>query len=314
MPQHPTRELNSLFALRYLLTALALSVTYLLISWMLIGFHADQLTLVVLFNSCYFYSAASRRFITGFSIFIVFWILFDYMKVLPNYRFQTVHIQDLYEAEKKLFGFVANGKMLTPNEYWRLNGQPTLDILSGFFYLCWIPLPLTFAAYLFVKKRNIFLPFSLTFLLVNLIGFVGYYWYPAAPPWYVHQYGFVFEAGTPGNTAGLEKFDQFFGMGIFKSLYAKSSNVFAAMPSLHSAYPLVVLYFGVKHRLGKVNLFFGLITAGIWFAAVYSNHHYILDVLAGVLCALAGIFLFQWLYRRNTWVKKWISGFDHAIA
>lgn len=314
MPQQPTRELNSLFASRHLLTALALSVGYLLFSWILIGFHADQFTLVVLFNACYFYSTASRRFITGFSIFIVFWILFDYMKVLPNYRFNEVHIKDLYEAEKKLFGFVSNGKVMTPNEYWGLNGHAFLDIITGIFYLCWIPVPLAFAAYLFIKKRNVFLPFSLTFLLVNLIGFVGYYLYPAAPPWYVQQYGFVFEAGTPGNTAGLVKFDRLLGIGIFQSLYAKSSNVFAAMPSLHSAYPLVVLYFGLKYRMGKINLFFGLIAAGIWFAAVYSSHHYILDVLAGVVCAVIGIFLFQWMYRTNTWVKRWVIRFDQAIA
>jgi membrane-associated phospholipid phosphatase len=32
---------------------------------------------------------------------------------------------------------------------------------------------------------------------------------------------------------------------------------------------------------------------GIWFAAVYSGHHYLLDVLAGVACAITGIFIFQ---------------------
>jgi hypothetical protein len=28
---------------------------------------------------------------------------------------------------------------------------------------------------------------------------------------------------------------------------------------------------------------------GIWFAAVYSSHHYVLDVLAGIACGLAGL-------------------------
>jgi len=32
---------------------------------------------------------------------------------------------------------------------------------------------------------------------------------------------------------------------------------------------------------------------GIWFAAVYSGHHYIIDVLAGILCALIGIAIFE---------------------
>ncbi|MDQ6257861.1 hypothetical protein NO275_08405, partial [Campylobacter jejuni] len=79
---------------------------------------------------------------------------------------------------------------------------------------------------------------------------VIYYVYPAAPPWYVQLHGFDFLASTPGNTGGLERFDAFFGVDIFHSLYSKSSNVFAAMPSLHSSYPLIVLFYGIKYRLG----------------------------------------------------------------
>ena len=135
--------------------------------------------------------------------------------------------------------------------------------------------------------------FSLTFLLVNLIGFVGYYIYPAAPPWYVQHYGFVFNAHTPGNTAGMSRFDHYFNVHIFKALYAKSSNVFAAMPSLHSSYPLIVFYYGLKNNLGIVNLLFATIMVGIWFAAVYSSHHYLLDVIAGIITAIAGIILFN---------------------
>ena len=36
--------------------------------------------------------------------------------------------------------------------------------------------------------------------------------------------------------------DIIFDVNIFSGLYAKSSNVFAAMPSLHSAYPVIVLW------------------------------------------------------------------------
>jgi len=38
---------------------------------------------------------------------------------------------------------------------------------------------------------------------------------------------------------------------------------------------------------------FALVMCGIWFSAVYTNHHYILDVIAGILCAVAGIWLFS---------------------
>src|SRR6202007_1593795 len=107
----------------------------------------------------------------------------DYMKAFPNYRYNTVHIESLYHAEKELFGIHSASTVLTPNEYWFIHRQTFLDILAGFFYLCWVPVPLAFAGYLFFKDRTAFLHFALTFLLVNLIGFALYYIYPAAPPW-----------------------------------------------------------------------------------------------------------------------------------
>jgi membrane-associated phospholipid phosphatase len=268
----------------------AISIGYLLISAILIGYKTDQLFLVLLFNGFYYLSSTSRRFILGFSVFIIFWILFDSMKAFPNYRFNTVHIAAVYHAEQSLFG------TLTPNEYWAAHASTLPDILSGLFYLCWMPLPLAFAGWLFYKDKTFFFRFSFTFLLVNLLGFVIYYAYPAAPPWYVHLYGFTFYPHTPGNTAGLARFDHLFHVSVFASLYAKSSNVFAAMPSLHAAYPLIVLYYGIKSRAGWFNMLFALIMIGIWFAAVYSGHHYVLDVLAGICCGLAGIALFNYLY------------------
>ncbi|GAC1440628.1 MAG: phosphatase PAP2 family protein [Sediminibacterium sp.] len=304
---------SSLFATRHLLTAGGLSLGYLLLSVLLIGLQNEQLWLVLLFNACYFISAGTRKLITGFSVFIVFWIIFDYMKAFPNYRYQPVHIESLYRTEKAWFGIKQHGIVLTPNEYWLSHGNNWLDVMAGIFYLCWVPVPLAFAGFLFFKNRKIFLRFSLTFLLVNLIGFAIYYIYPAAPPWYVQLHGFDFDAATPGNTAGLARFDAFFHAGIFKSLYAKSSNVFAAVPSLHASYPMVVLFFGWKHHFGRANLFFLLVMGGIWFSAVYTSHHYVLDILAGIACAAAGIFLFQWLVTKNTSVKKWVMLFDRAI-
>lgn len=299
---------------RNALVVAALSISYLLLSYLLVGFKSDQLVLVGLANALYFATPITRKFITGFSIFIVFWVLYDYMKAFPNYWFNAVHIEDLYNAEKAVFG-IRNGEgILSPNEFWQLHSNAFLDVMSGIFYLSWIPVPLAFAGFLFFWNRQQFVYFSLTFLLVNLLGFVVYYLYPAAPPWYVQLHGFEFIAKTPGNTAGLVRFDEFFGITVFHSLYAKGSNVFAAMPSLHSAYPLIVLYYALKNRLGLVaKVFFTIITVGIWFAAVYTLHHYVLDVLAGIVCASCGILLFNWLVAREGAVSRAIGQFVAAI-
>jgi hypothetical protein len=172
---------------------------------------------------------------------------------------------------------------------------------------------MAFAVFLFFRNREQFVFFALSFLLVNLLGFVVYYLYPAAPPWYVQQYGFHFLPKTPGNTAGLARFDAFFGLTVFRSLYAKGSNVFAAMPSLHSAYPLIVFYYAWRNRLGLATAGFGVLTAGIWFAAVYTSHHYVLDVLAGIACAGCGIGLFRGLLARQGAVARAVHRLVAAI-
>jgi hypothetical protein len=294
-----TEEKSVLLHSKALLLTAGISVAYLLLSRVLIGYRTEQLVLVALFNGLYHLSAQTRKLVTGFLVFIVYWVLYDYMKAFPNYHYRPVAIAGLYTLEKDLFGVEVNGILMTPNEYWLTHSNDLLDVLCGSFYLCWIPVPLAFAVFLFLRNRRQFVYFSLTFLLVNLLGFVVYYLYPAAPPWYVQQYGFGFQPLTMGNTAGLARFDHFFGINLFEAIYAKGSNVFAAMPSLHSAYPVVVLYFGLKNKLGLVNVLFTVVTAGIWFAAVYTSHHYILDVVAGLICAAAGIALFQWSIRRS---------------
>jgi len=280
------------------------SVAYLLLCVILVGFKTEQLFLIAFFNILYYLSPGTRKFITGFSIFIVYWIVFDFMKAFPNYRYNTVHIESLYRAERYLFGIRQGGLLLTPNEFWRQHPSVFLDATSGFFYLCWVPVPLLFAGYLFYKNREQFLQFALTFFLVNILGFVVYYIYPAAPPWYVEQYGFVFNPFTPGNTAGLQRFDDLFHVHVFQGLYAKSSNVFAAMPSLHASYLAIVLYYSWRNRMYVMSVAAAVIMTGIWFAAVYTGHHYILDVLAGAACAVIGIWLFQ----------KWIGANGRARA
>jgi hypothetical protein len=284
-----------------------ISVVYLLLSVWLVGFKVDQLVLIAIFNIPYYASPITRKFITGFSIFIVFWIIFDYMKAFPNYTFRDVHISQLYQTEKHLFGITTTTGVVTPNEYFRQHHSMAGDLLSGLFYLCWVPVPLLFASYLFFRNRPLFLRFALAFFIVNMIGFVVYYIYPAAPPWYVQEHQFNFIANTPGNTAGLKRFDELVGVPVFQSLYAKSSNVFAAMPSLHSSYPVIVLYYSIKGRYRYAPFIFGVIMAGIWCSAVYTSHHYVLDVLAGICCALTGITLVERSVSRPGWFSRFFD-------
>ena len=189
--------------------------------------------MVTIFNVCYYASWYSRKFILGFSIFIIYWILYDYMKAFPNYLYHAVSIESLYNLEKSIFGINLNGTLVTPNEYWLVNSNTITDICCGIFYLLWIPVPLAFAAYLFYFNRRQFLIFFFHLSFGQLLGFIVYYLYPAAPPWYVQLHGFEFFANTPGNTGGLIRFDQFlwfthFSVHLQQGIKCFCSNAFLA--------------------------------------------------------------------------------------
>lgn len=278
------------------LILLFLSIFYILISFFVVGFKTDQIFLVVLVSILFFISKQTKRIIIACIPFIVFWIIFDYMKAFPNYNYNAVSIADLYNAERKWCGFIQEGRLITANEFFAIYNCKILDIITGFFYLSWVTVPIFLTIYFSCRNQVEAIHLPVAFLIVNLIGFGLYYIYPAAPPWYVAKYGFEFIKNTPGDAAGLARFDSAMGINLFRSMYEKSSNVFAAMPSLHSAYPVVALYFTLKKRMVFLSTIVALTAIGIWFSAVYTSHHYVLDVFFGVCCAAVGLLIFELLH------------------
>ncbi len=254
----------------------------------------DQLLIILIWLIPYYAFEKSRKFILGFSVFLLFAIIYDSMRIMPNYDVSVAHIKEPYDLEKYLFGFEYLGKVLTPNEFFLLNHNKFLDFISGFFYINWMPVPIGFGVYLYYSNKELFLKYSLAFLFVNIIGFTIYYIYPAAPPWYVQDYGFDLHIGVKGSRAGLERFDNLIGIPIFEGIYNKNANVLAAMPSLHSAYPVVVLFYAFKKKIKPlVKSLFIVFLFGIWFSAVYSSHHYIIDVVAGAVVAAVTLMIFE---------------------
>jgi len=274
-----------------------LSIATLYLLWCYFGMKEiknEHYFLVVLWLGSFYTNQKSRQFIKSFSFFLIFWILYDSMRVFPNYEFNTVHIQQPYVIEKWLFGFIDNGILVTPNEYFLTHNNAFFDFLSGFFYINWMPVPIGFGVYLYLTNKTLFIHYAMAFLLVNIVGFSLYYVYPAAPPWYVQQYGFDLHIDVLGSRAGLERFDRLIGFPIFEGIYNKNANVLAAMPSLHSAYPVIVLYYSFKKKIkAPMKVLFIVFLLGIWFSAVYSSHHYIIDVIMGVLVSILVLVVFD---------------------
>jgi membrane-associated phospholipid phosphatase len=307
MPDNIAANTFVRFSRKSILNAGILLAIYCLWIGLFIGFRSDHVFLICFGLLTYFLHPFSRRFIVAFFVFVVYWIVYDSMRIYPNYLVNDVHIKQPYDFEKMLFGINEFGKLLTPNEYFQNHTHAALDIIAGLFYINWVPVPLAFAFYLMIKDKPYFLRFAYAFVLTNFIGFAVYYLYPAAPPWYISQYGFELNLHVPPSMAGLSRFDQYVGVPIFHSIYSKNANIFAAIPSLHSAYPVIVLFYGLKRNMGWVNILFAVFLLGVWFSAVYSGHHYIIDVIIGAACAILSIYIFEYAYakpRISNWFLK----------
>ncbi|RHO53379.1 inositol phosphorylceramide synthase [Tannerella sp. AM09-19] len=307
--------LNPLPSRNEILTVVVIAIIFIAITTVFVGLRPEHLLIVSVFLILFFAGKSARKFAVGLLPFFIFGISYDWMRVYPNYEVNPIDVRNLYDLEKFLFGIEENGTLLIPCEYFALHHSVIADILAGFFYLCWVPVPIAFGLWLYLKKdRRLYLRFSMVFLLVNLIGFAGYYIHPAAPPWYVINYGFEAILNTPGNTAALGRFDELVGLPIFDSLYSRNSNVFAAIPSLHAAYMVVAFYYAlVKKCHPAIITIFAVLMCGIWFTAVYSSHHYIIDVLLGITCALLGILFFEKGLMKIPGFIKFFNRYQHYI-
>ena len=62
--------------------------------------------------------------------------------------------------------------------------------------------------------------------------------------------------------------------------------MFAAFPSMHSALPFLISLFAIKIWKKKA-LPVLIFPVGVWFSAVYLGEHYVVDVLGGIVYAVA---------------------------
>ena len=295
---------------KHLVVTAIFSLLYLLWTYAVVGFRPDHFTFLIFMVGMMVLHSWTRAINYGFIFFILFWVIYDSMRIYPSYLFNDVNILEPYLIEKSLFGIQHLNETLTPNEYLNVQTNTWSDVLSGIFYLTWVPVPMILALYLFFTDKKMLLRFTAAFLFTNLVGFCIYYLYPAAPPWYFAKYGDSQLFNIPGETAGLARFDNWVGSPIFQNMYTKNANVFAAIPSLHAAYPVVAWYYARKSKLKWASLFIIIDIIGIWWAAVYSYHHYLLDVLLGAGCAVIAISIFEgWLIktRLDKWLDKYIS-------
>ncbi|MEY3242808.1 MAG: hypothetical protein RIR11_4247 [Bacteroidota bacterium] len=280
-----------------LLQVLLVSIPYFLWCTYLVEARPEHYVMYIAVVTCYLATEKTRIWVYNFAGLIMYWVVYDSLRICPNYKINPVHISEPYLFDKQWFGITTEAGRQTLNEFFATRTTTALDITTALFYLSWLPVPILFGTWLIFRDKILFRQFMYGFLCTNLIGFVLYYLYPAAPPWYVELNGFVFNPDTGRSAAGLERFDQLIGKPFFHNMYQRNSNVFAAIPSLHSAYPLITLFYARQVPQRWPTVLFVFLSLGIWFSAVYLRHHYVIDVILGALTAVAGYILARWVFR-----------------
>lgn len=302
---------------KQVVTCVVIVAVWLFITLCFVGLRFEHIVLAALILGLFFATDFTRRLIVALLPFVVFGMSYDWMNICRNYKVNPIDVEGLYNAEKSLFGItLSDGSVVTLNEFFLNYKSPVADFLAGVFYLCWVPLPIFFGLWLyFTGKPKPYLHFALVFLLVNLLGFTYYYIHPAAPPWYVQSYGFEPVVGTTGQVAGLGAFDNMTGWHVFEGLYSRNSNVFAALPSLHSAYTLVAAIYAFRYGSSWTwRIVLSVVTVGIWCTAVYTSHHYVIDVLLGITCAFLGFVLFEYVFMRFRGFRAFMDRYTAYIT
>jgi hypothetical protein len=284
---------------------------YWLILMALGGFRGDHVMIgsILLVLS---YGGRGARQIRSFAMpFLLTAIIYDSQRFYSDYIRGAVHVTQPYFFDQHFFGIhTADGRVLTPNEWWQLHTSPMLDFLCGLAYLVFFTVFIAESAYFYfflsrtgtenlspqrVREKSTRMIWS--FLWLNLIGYSTYYWYAASPPWYVALYGLgPARLDVPANPGGCIRFDQMLGTHFFSEMYGRAADVHGAIPSLHVAYPLLAVVFAFQFK--RLRIFSVLFYLHMCFSAVYLNHHYLLDILWGssytLLTALAVDLVCEW--------------------
>ena len=167
--------------------------------------------------------------------------------------------------------------------------HPALDILAAIPYLMHFILPFGYPAYCYYHRKklgNTIEPALRGFWLGGLVASFAVlfqFTFPTSPPWY-NESAVYAEDGTvisyAFNEAGFQRIDALIKMPLFREIYSNAPVTHGSFPSLHAAFPAIIFFNGswVAHGGWKFGLFHCCL---ISWAALYSHHHYLIDILAG---------------------------------
>jgi len=285
----------------YVLTGVAV---YLVLVNQFIRVRPDHVFLALALLSTLFGKERTKKFVIDWGPFVLWWIAYDMMRGVADNVRGVIHTVAPYRLEHGLLAWAFGGQI--PSFYfqdWQRLWDGTVlknlfDASGGLFYTLHFGMPLLLGWIFWhtLDERPTYYRFVWTLMVLNAMALITFMIYPAAPPWYVYNEGF----GQPPHTAywglgagALINVDRMLKVHFFQTLWGGfNPNHFAAIPSLHGAYPAVISFFGYR-RFRRWPLAWALYPAGVWFSAVYLNQHYLVDLLIGLGYAWVAYLLVQ---------------------
>lgn len=261
----------------------------LIMLWQGIGIAPDRYALILLLGALLV--KKTRSFLLDWIPFLFILISYDFLRGFADDLSHRVHFQEMINADRFMFFGQLPGVVLQQLLY-NSNHLHWYDYMATFFYFVHFSLPLSFGFILWVYNRSYFKQFVTAITSLSYAAWVTYIIFPAAPPWMANNQGYI---------SGISKvMDQTFKAFPDKwhvpTIYQQfDPNPVAAIPSLHAAYPFLVLLFCIN-LFGKKGLLFLPYVLGVWWSIVYSGEHYVIDVILGAIYAAAFYMLAKQLH------------------
>jgi membrane-associated phospholipid phosphatase len=211
-------------------------------------------------------------------------LLYDQTRGVADHLGIALHEADILTAEKWCFGGVdpplwLQQHMYNPAHVYWYDALITLVYTSHF-----LATPIL-AAILWLRDRALWLRYISRIVVLAVAGLITYCLFPEAPPWL---------AARDGLTAPVARLSArgwiWLHAGNLNSALARAqddgSNPVAAMPSLHTAFAvLVAIMIGTRLR-SRWRYLLALYPVAMGFTLVYTGEHYVLDLVVGAAYAL----------------------------
>lgn len=235
----------------------------------------------------------ARVFIVRFAPFIILLLAYDSFRGIADDLNTYVNFWPMISFDTNLFGGHLPTAVL--QSWWWHGSVQWYDFYFYFLYTMHFVMPVALAVLIWKLQPKMYWEFVVALVGLSFMAFITYVAFPAAPPWMASDLHYI----EPIHRISS---DIWYAMGVtnFSEFYANlSPNPVAAVPSLHSAYPLLFVLYLWRLFGARKTWWLLIYPVSMWIGVVYLGEHYIFDFVAGALYAVGAYYGAKW------WFKRW---------